>query len=117
MLWFALFCGLAGETLETQRLLVGGMAPPDWQLRTALLIAHAAIGALFLGITGLVAGRERAVAPAAALFAIFLVVPWLNFDYLPKWNSLRTVVLSAAASAGLVPAAFLAARFRRAVGA
>jgi arylsulfatase A-like enzyme len=112
-LWFALVCGVAGETLEVQRLVAGGMSPPDWRLRGALAAGYAVIGVLLFLLARIALRRERALGAASALFSILLVVPWLNFDYLPKWNSLRTLGISASAVVVLLVAAPLVVRWRR----
>jgi arylsulfatase A-like enzyme len=112
-LWFALACGVAGETFEVQRVVSGGMSPTEWRLRAALAVGYAVLALLFFLAARLVSRRERALWVATALFSVFVVVPWLNFDYLPKWNSVRTVGLSSAAVAGLFAVAPVIVRLRR----
>jgi arylsulfatase A-like enzyme len=96
VLLFVVACGVLAESIEVLHVQAGGIAPPGWLLRGALFIAYAAVGAVLLGAAALVS-RRRALALAAAGFALFLVLPWLNFTVLPRFGSARSLLGNGAA--------------------
>jgi arylsulfatase A-like enzyme len=92
ILLFAIVCGLLGEGLEVARLRYAGVAMPGLGLCVTLALAYAAAG----GIAALAAsfwggGRARRMKTAAALFAVFVIVPWANFAVLPAAGSLTSI--------------------------
>jgi len=111
---FAVACGLLAESIEVARIQAGGVVPPGWALRGALFLAYAVIGLLLLGMARL-AGRGRAVALAATVFALVVSLPWLNIVVLPRFGSLRSVLGNAAAVVLLALVVPLLARLRRTV--
>jgi arylsulfatase A-like enzyme len=115
---FAIVCGLLAETVEVARLVAGGMEPPSLALRVTLLVVYAVVAAVvYLAARALRRTRERALAVAAALFAMFVVLPWLNLDYLPKWTSPKTLAYTLAAALLLALVAVPLTRLRRVVPA
>jgi arylsulfatase A-like enzyme len=118
VLAFAVICGLLAETVEVARLVTGGMEPPSWALRVTLFAAYAAVAALLLLLArSFRPTRERAPAIAAALFAMFVVLPWINLDYLPTWSSPTTIAYTLAAALLLALVAPPLVRLRRVVAA
>lgn len=112
----AVACGLLGESVEVALLVTGGMAAPEPRILVSLFLAYGVAALLFYALATLVLRRhDRAVTATIAAFAVLLVLPWLNFEYLPKWNSLRTALWSVAVVAVLSAMAPLIARFQRAV--
>jgi arylsulfatase A-like enzyme len=114
ILGFGILAGLLGESVEVVRLVAGGMSPPEMRLRWALFLGYGGFGALCC-LVSLLIGKRRAFAAAMAAFGMLLVLPWLNFDYLPKWSSWQTVVGSVIAGLALVVSSFWLARHRRAL--
>jgi len=98
--WFALFAGGIAESIEVLRMQAGGIAPPGWAIRASLFFGYAAIAALLFVVARIVAGR-RARVIAAVAFAAVVVLPWLNFVYLPRAGSAASLLGSAAALAVL----------------
>jgi arylsulfatase len=86
VLLFAVVCGGLGEAFELLRIHVGGVAPLAWPIRGALWLAYGLLAALLLVVARLVL-RRGALAVAATLAAAVLIVPWLNFAYLPRAGS------------------------------
>ena len=118
VLKFALMGGLLGEAIEILRLTTGGMAPPDWRLRLTLLVAYGvAAGVIFALAAWASRTRRGATAVAAALFGAFVLLPWLNFDYLPQLESWQTWLGSGVAVLVLALASPWVARFGRASAA
>ncbi|OFV87319.1 MAG: hypothetical protein A3J75_05460 [Acidobacteria bacterium RBG_16_68_9] len=111
---FAVGCGLLGEAVELLVLSTGGMSPPDWRLRATLVAVYAMSGGLLWMIVALL-GRDsrRRLAWATGLFGALLVIPWLNFDYLPQLLTVRTVLGNLVAVAVLSLLAVSIARFPR----
>ncbi|MGH6911308.1 MAG: sulfatase-like hydrolase/transferase, partial [Phenylobacterium sp.] len=104
------------ESFEVLRLQGGGIAPPGWGLRAALWLAYSGAALLFYGAAALFS-RRRGLTIAGVAFSLLLVLPWLNFAYLPRFGSGRSLFGTAAAAllvAVLVP---LLLRVPRAVGA
>jgi arylsulfatase A-like enzyme len=113
-LGFGVVCGLLAESVEVARLVTGGMEPPSGALRATLFVAYAAVAvSLRLAAGGLWRCAERARGAAAALFAMFVVLPWLNLDYLPRWDSAKTILSTLAAALVLAAVAPALARWRR----
>ena len=112
--WFAVLGGGLAETFEVLRMQAGGIAPPGWALRVSLLLGYAVIAAALFALARLVA-RRRAVPLAAVALAAVVVVPWLNFVYLPRAGSAASLLGSAAALAALAVLVPLLLRARRAV--
>jgi arylsulfatase A-like enzyme len=88
---FVVACALLAEAIELLHVQTGGIAPPGWMLRGALLVAYATIAALLIGLAALLS-RRRAFAMAAVGFALCLVLPWLNFSVLPRFGSARSLL-------------------------
>ncbi len=86
VLLFAVVCGGVGEAFELLRIHVGGVAPLAWPIRGALWLAYAVMAGGLLAMARLVL-RRGALAVAATLAAVLLIVPWLNFAYLPRAGS------------------------------
>lgn len=96
VLLFAVVAGALAESFEVLRIQIGGIAPPGWSLRGALFLAYAMIaGGLAVGAR--LALRRGALALAAVLFAAVVIVPWLNFAYLPRAGSAASLLGSGAA--------------------
>lgn len=91
------------------------MAASDWRLRVSLFAAYAAV-ALFLDLVARAAIRDPRPArrSATGAFGVFLVLPWLNFDYLPRFYSWRTWAGSVLACVAVVVAVRALARIPRA---
>jgi arylsulfatase A-like enzyme len=118
VLGFAAVCGLVGEIVEVARLVTGGMEPPSWALRVTLFLAYAVVAAiLHLVARSFRPTRERATAVAAALFAMFVFLPWLNLDFLPTLKSAKTIAYTLGAALLLAVLAPALTRFRRVVPA
>jgi len=113
-LLFALLGGGLAETFEVLRLQLGGIAPPGLGLRAALWFAYGLIAFGSFAVARL-ALRRGALAFAATALAAAVVVPWLNFTYLPRAGSAASVLGSIAAIATLAVAVPLLLRWRRAV--
>ena len=96
ILLFGVASGLLAESIEIVHLQAGGVAPPGWALRAALLAAYGVIGALLIGAAALSA-RRRALPLAAIGFMLVAVLPWLNFSVLPRFGSPRSLLGNAAA--------------------
>ncbi len=95
---FAVTCGLLGESFEIARFLSSGVEAPGAGLRLTLVVAYAALAASALVLaTLLVSQRERRLKLASAAFAVAVLVPWVNFEYLPAAGSAASIVGSAAA--------------------
>ena len=120
VLLFAIVCGGLGEAFELLRIHVGGVAPLAWPIRGALWLAYGLLaGALLVGARLVL--RRGALAVAATLAAALLIVPWLNFAYLPRAGSAVSLVGSVGGGAGARPprataAARAAARVDRIAG-
>lgn len=100
VLLFAVVCGGVAESFELLRIHVGGVAPLAWPLRGALWLAYGLMaGALLVATRALL--RRGALAVAATLFAAVVLVPWLNFAYLPRVGSAASLLGSGAALAAL----------------
>lgn len=114
VLGFAVLAGLLAESFEILRIQSGGIAPPGWTLRAALWVAYGGAAALLFGLATLL-GRARALTIAATALVLLVVLPWLNFSYLPRMGSAQSLLGSAVAIALIAVAVPLALRFRRAV--
>ena len=95
VLIFAAACGFLGESLELLHVQGGGIAPPGFALRAALFVAYGAIGAALLLLSRLIT-RRWPVALAAVGFALAALLPWLNFAFLPRFGSARSLIGNAA---------------------
>lgn len=113
-LLFALLGGGAAETFEVLRLQLGGIAPPGLGLRAALWFAYGLIAFGSFAVARLALRRGALTVAATALVAT-VVLPWLNFAYLPRAGSTASVLGSFAAIAGLAVLVPLLLRRRRAV--
>ena len=112
---FAVIAGLFAEATELLRLHGGGIAAVPWDIRVTLFVAYAIVGAVLYAVAVVLArGRRRPLAIAAALFAAFTFVPWINFDYLPTFWGLRSLLSNVVLVACALGVGFLAARFARA---
>ncbi|MBX3027535.1 sulfatase [bacterium] len=100
VLLFAIVFGGVAEAFELLRIHVGGVAPLAWPLRGALWLAYGVIGGLVLATARLLL-RRGALAVAATVAAALVVVPWLNFAYLPRAGSAASLLGSAAALVAL----------------
>lgn len=100
VLLFAVVAGALAESFEVLRIQLGGIAPPGWGLRGALFVAYAAIAGGLAVVARLVL-RRGALALAAVLFAALVIVPWLNFAYLPRAGSAASLLGSGGAIAAL----------------
>jgi arylsulfatase A-like enzyme len=109
---FAAACGLLAEAFETLHVQVGGVAPPGWAVRGALFVTYALVGALLLGVALLLV-RRWAVAAAATGFVLCVVLPWLNFSFLPRFGSARSLLGNAAAVVLIALVVPLLVRLRR----
>ncbi len=111
ILVFAIACGLLGEALETSRLLVAGIAMPAMGLRLTLLVAYSALAAATYAFATFFANRTKV---AGALFAIAVLLPWANFEFLPAANSFSSIAGSLAVTVGAAAAGWILASFPRA---
>ncbi|MEO8604598.1 MAG: sulfatase [bacterium] len=111
---FAVIGGGVAETFEVLRMQAGGIAPPGAALRISLWLGYAAIAAGLFVLARLVA-RRRAVPVAAVALAAVVIVPWLNFVYLPRARSVASLLGSLAALAALALIVPLLLRPRRLV--
>lgn len=105
VLLFAVVFGGVAEAFELLRIHAGGVAPLAWPLRGALWLAYGLLAGALLIAARLVL-RRGALAVAATAAAALLVLPWLNFAYLPRAGSAASVLGSAGALlalAALVP--------------
>ena len=109
---FGAVCGVLAEATEVLRIQTGGIAPPGWELRSALFVGYAVVGVALWTLAALLS-RRRALPLAATGFVLFLVLPWLNFSVLPRFGSLRSVLGNAAAVVLIGLAVPLLARLRR----
>lgn len=100
---FALVAGGVAESFEVLRIQLGGIAPPSWGLRGALMVAYTVM-ALGVAVAARALLRRGALAVAAVLCAAIVVVPWLNFSYLPRAGSAASLLGSGAALLGLAVA-------------
>ena len=114
VLLFAVVCGGVAESFELLRIHVGGVAPLAWPLRGALWLAYGLIAGLLATVARFLA-RRGALAMAATAFAAVLLVPWLNFAYLPRSGSAVSLLGSAAAVLVLALAIPLLLRWPRVV--
>ncbi len=112
VLGFGAACGLLAESVEMLHVQAGGVAAPGWLVRAALFVAYAGVGATLLGAAMLVS-RRRAIALAATGFALFTLLPGLNFSFLPRVGSLRSLLGNAAAVVLIALVAPLLAGLRR----
>lgn len=96
VLLFAVIAGGVAEAFELLRIHVGGVAPLAWPLRGALWLAYGLMAAAVLAVTRLVV-RRAALPVAATIVAALVVVPWLNFAYLPRAGSVASLLGSAVA--------------------
>jgi arylsulfatase A-like enzyme len=103
VLLFAVVFGGAAEAFELLRIHAGGAAPLGWPLRGALWLAYAVSAVLVLAVARLLFGR-RALAVGATVAAAMVVLPWLNFAYLPRAGSATSLIGSAAALLALAVA-------------
>ncbi|MDX2169341.1 MAG: sulfatase [Deltaproteobacteria bacterium] len=101
MLVFALIGGGLAEAFEVLHLQAGGVAPPGLALRLSLWIAYAVLAGGLYGLARLLVPR-RALGLAAAAFAALVLLPWLNFAYLPRAGSLASILGTLAAAAALL---------------
>ncbi len=111
---FVVLAGLFAESFEVVRIQSGGIAPPGWPLRAALWAAYAGAAALLFAGASLL-GRARALTVAAIAFALLIVLPWLNFSYLPRMGSVQSLLGTATAVLAVGLSVPFAMRARRAV--
>jgi arylsulfatase A-like enzyme len=112
VLLFAVVFGGVAEAFELLRVHVGGVAPLAWPLRGALWLAYGLIaGAVLTAARFLL--RRGALAAAATVAAALVVLPWLNFAYLPRAASAISVLGSLGALALLAVAVPLLLRWPR----
>jgi len=114
VLVFGVVCGLLAESIEVVHIQAGGVAPPGWPLRGALLVAYGVVAAALLS-AALLVNRRRAVALAATGVACLVVLPWLNFSLLPRFDSVRSLLGNAAAVVLIALLVPLATRLRRTI--
>ncbi len=109
---FLLLCGLVGEAFEILQVEMGGVAPLDWRLRVTLVVVYGLIGGAMFSAAAVFGLRRRAaLTVATAAFAMFLLVPWLNLEYLPRLASMRSLYGTVLAALLLALAAPLVVRF------
>ena len=112
-LGFGLVCGLIGASFETARLDVGGIALAA-SLRMTLFAAYAAIGLLaYAAAAATTRSPLRRATLAGGVVAALLVVPWVNFEFLPGAFSARSLLGSAVAAGAAFAAAALLVRIPR----
>ena len=111
---FVVACGLLAESVEVTRIQAGGILPPGLELRAALFVAYAVLAGLLLGIATLIS-RRRAVTLAGTGFALFVVLPWLNIAFLPRFDSPQSMLGNAAAVVLVALCAPFVLRLRRTV--
>ena len=112
VLLFAVVFGGVAESFELLRIHVGGVAPLAWPLRGALWLAYGLMAGALLTIARFVLGRG-ALAVAATVAAAALILPWLNFAYLPRAGSAVSLLGSVAAVVALAVLIPLALRLPR----
>lgn len=100
VLLFAIVFGGVAEAFELLRIHLGGVAPLAWPLRGALWLAYGTLAGVVLIVARLVL-RRGALALAATVAAASVVLPWINFAYLPRAGSAASLLGSAAALAAL----------------
>lgn len=113
MLAFALICGLLAEAVEVLLLERGGGAAPALRVRVTLFAGYTIIAAGCYLVAALGGKRLRLTVAATAFLAI-LVLPWLNFDYLPQLRTWTSVAGNAGALIVVVLVAWLMSRIPRA---
>ena len=96
VLLFAVVFGGVAEAFELLRIHVGGVAPLAWPLRGALWLAYGVMATAVL-VVARFALRRGALAVAATVAAALLILPWLNFAYLPRAGSAVSLLGSAGA--------------------
>ncbi len=116
MFLFALVCGLLGEGLEIGRLRYAGISVPSVGLCVTLFVVYAVVGAAAWLVAGALTSQPaRRMRSAAALFAIFIVVPWANFAILPGAGSWMSIAGSVGFALGAAVIGWWAARLPRTV--
>jgi arylsulfatase A-like enzyme len=109
---FSLLAALVGESIEIFRLEAIGVSSVAWQTRLVLFCAYALVG-LVLAACSVLARRwlKASWTIALGLLIAILILPWLNFDYLPGLWSARSLSGNALAVAVVVAATVVATRF------
>lgn len=113
MLAFALICGLLAEAVEVLLLERGGGAAPALRVRLTLFAGYTLIAAACYLVARL-AGTRRRLTVAVAAFLAILVLPWLNFDYLPQLRTWKSLAGNLAALAVVLLVAWQMSRVPRA---
>lgn len=110
---FILVCAIFGETVELLRFGTIATTISAWRLGVLLFVVYAVVAAFLYGAAGLLARRRpaRRLLWATVAFATILLVPWLNFDYLPALGSTTSLLGNALFFAAIVVAARLAVRW------
>jgi arylsulfatase A-like enzyme len=111
---FAVACGLLAESVEVTRIQSGGIVPPGWELRASLFVAYTVIAGGLFAVAALIS-RRRAVVLAGTVFALVIVLPWLNIALLPRIDSAQSMLGNAAAIVVVCLCAPLLLRLRRTV--
>jgi arylsulfatase A-like enzyme len=92
---------LVGEATEMSRFIFGGMAVP-LRLATTLLAGHVVLALIAFVLGRLLTRGRRSLTVAAALFGMMIILPQLNFYYLPQILSARSLLGNAAAALAIV---------------
>lgn len=115
---FGFVCGLLAASAELILLARGGGMLPGLRLRLLLFSVYGvAAASIYLGAGLLTRKPARRLALAAGGFGALVVLPLLNFDYLPQLFTWRTVVGNLASLLLLTGLARTAARFPRTAAA
>jgi arylsulfatase A-like enzyme len=110
---FMIVGGIFGETVELLRLGSVATAISTWRLAILLFFLYALIAGTAYAAAGLLLRRqpERRLVWASVSFATILLVPWLNFDYLPALESGTSLLGNALLMAAIIMAGRLAIRW------
>lgn len=109
---FIIVCGILGETVELVRLGTVASAVSVSRLGILLFVVYALVAALAYAAVALPFRQhpERHLRWASIVFAGILLVPWINFDYLPALISGTSLVGNALLLAAIVVVSRLAIR-------
>lgn len=112
---FVTVAGLVGEAFEMVHFTVSGTAVP-LRLGATLFVAYAVLGLICFLLGKALARGRRSLTLAAVFFALLLLIPELNFYYLPQAASVRSLVGNAVGAVVVIAlTSFFFSRFRRGV--
>jgi arylsulfatase A-like enzyme len=111
---WTLICALSAVTVEIAQIERGGLNAVSWRLPLTLLAAYGLLAGVVFGTAQLLTrGSARGRWIALSLFLAAVLLPWVNFDYLPEFTSVRSLLGNAAVVVGALLLARLACGFPR----